>query len=112
MGYVIVALPIIGPRNADNYWTLNKDTSLIGKDLVKNSHLLTNLAKAIGKIVSSYKDLQNLAGYTNLLYELVNTLEELKKNHYERKTIWSKADSFTISLKNIIETKGLVSSNR
>jgi ATP-binding cassette subfamily D (ALD) protein 3 len=40
------------------------------RDYIRNSSLLINLAKAIGKLVISYKEIQNLAGYTTLIYEM------------------------------------------
>jgi len=44
------------------------------KDYVRNSSLLISLAKAIGKIVVSYKDIQNLSGYTSLIHEMDTVL--------------------------------------
>ena len=51
---------------------------------MRNSSLLINLAKAIGRIVVSYKDIQNLAGYTTLIYELQEVLTDLESGHYKR----------------------------
>jgi ATP-binding cassette subfamily D (ALD) protein 3 len=42
------------------------------------------LAKAIGRIVVSYKDVQNLAGYTALIYEMKEVLEDLEDGKYKR----------------------------
>jgi ATP-binding cassette subfamily D (ALD) protein 3 len=46
--------------------------------------LLINLAKAIGRIVISYKDVQNLAGYTTLIYEMQEVLNDLEDGKYTR----------------------------
>jgi len=51
---------------------------------VRNSSLLINLAKAIGRIVVSYKDVQNLAGYTALIYEIKEVLDDLEMGRYKR----------------------------
>jgi ATP-binding cassette, subfamily D (ALD), member 3 len=51
---------------------------------VRNSSLLINLAKAIGRMVISYKDVQNLAGYTTLIYELKEVLDDLSNGKYKR----------------------------
>jgi ATP-binding cassette subfamily D (ALD) protein 3 len=45
---------------------------------------LINLAKAIGRIVVSYKDIQSLAGYTTLIYEMKEVLDDLDHGHYKR----------------------------
>jgi ATP-binding cassette subfamily D (ALD) protein 3 len=45
---------------------------------------LINLAKAIGRIVVSYKDMQNLAGYTTLIHEMDEVLDDLRSGTYVR----------------------------
>ena len=40
------------------------------------------MAKAIGRIVVSYKDVQNLAGYTTLIYEMKEVLDDLDQGKY------------------------------
>ena len=57
---------------------------MITKDYVRNSSLLINLAKAIGRIVVSYKEVQNLAGYTTLVYEMKEVLDDLEHGKYKR----------------------------
>ena len=51
---------------------------------MRNSSLLINLAKAIGRIVVSYKEVQNLAGYTTLINEMDEVLNDLSNNKYKR----------------------------
>ena len=51
---------------------------------MRNSSLLINLAKAIGRIVVSYKEVQNLAGYTTLIHEMDEVLTDLSNNKYKR----------------------------
>jgi ATP-binding cassette subfamily D (ALD) protein 3 len=46
--------------------------------------LLINLAKAIGRIVVSYKEVQSLAGYTTLIYEIKEVLDDLENAKYKR----------------------------
>jgi ATP-binding cassette subfamily D (ALD) protein 3 len=45
---------------------------------------LISLAKAIGRIVVSYKEVQNLAGYTTLVYEMKEVIDDLKHGSYAR----------------------------
>lgn len=51
---------------------------------MRNSSLLINLAKAIGRLVVSYKEVQNLAGYTTLINEMDEVLYDLSNGCYER----------------------------
>ena len=57
IGYVLVGLPVFGPRKEEYLKRVGTNTSIIVKDYVRNTGLLINLAKAIGKIIISYKEL-------------------------------------------------------
>ena len=57
VGYTVLGLPIFGPNREKYLKQTSKDPSKITKDYVRNSSLLINLAKAIGRIVVSYKDI-------------------------------------------------------
>jgi ATP-binding cassette subfamily D (ALD) protein 3 len=83
-GYTVVGLPVFGPKSEAYLKSINNDPTRITKDYVRNSSLLINLAKAIGRIVVSYKDVQNLAGYSALIFELDEVLDELKTGKYRR----------------------------
>lgn len=84
IGYTVIGLPVFGPRKEEYLKLVGNDASKITKDYVRNSSLLINLAKAIGRIVVSYKDVQNLAGYTTLIYEMKEVLDDLDVNKYKR----------------------------
>ena len=77
IGFTVVGLPVFGPDKERYLKSVNYDATLITKDYVRNSSLLINLSKAIGRIVVSYKDMQNLAGYTTLIHELEEVLDDL-----------------------------------
>jgi ATP-binding cassette subfamily D (ALD) protein 3 len=84
VGYTILGLPVFG-RNKEEYMRMvSDDPSQITRDYVRNSAMLISLAKAIGRIVVSYKEIQNLAGYTSLVYELEEVLEDLDNGTYKR----------------------------
>jgi len=53
-------------------------------DYMRNSSLLINLSKAIGRLVISYKEIQQLAGYTALVYDVRTVLKDLDKGSYVR----------------------------
>lgn len=57
VGYTIVGLPVFGPGREAYLKEIGNDPTKITKDYVRNSSLLINLAKAIGRIVVSYKDI-------------------------------------------------------
>jgi ATP-binding cassette subfamily D (ALD) protein 3 len=42
------------------------------------------LAKAIGRLVISYKEIQQLAGFTTLVYEMKEVLDDLEKGKFVR----------------------------
>jgi len=84
VGYTVVGLPVFGPNREAYLKSVGNDPTKITKDYVRNSSLLINLAKAIGRIVVSYKDVQNLAGYTTLIHEMDEVLTDLKNNTYKR----------------------------
>lgn len=56
VGYTVIGLPVFGPGSEKYLKEVGSDPSKITKDYVRNSSLLINLAKAIGRIVVSYKD--------------------------------------------------------
>jgi ATP-binding cassette subfamily D (ALD) protein 3 len=60
------------------------DPVKISKDYIRNTSLLINLAKAVGRLVVSYKEAQNLAGYTSLVYEMEEVFDDLDHNKYKR----------------------------
>lgn len=84
VGYTVIGLPVFGPGKEKYLKEIGSDPSKITKDYVRNSSLLINLAKAIGRIVVSYKDVQNLAGYTTLIYEMKEVLDDLEQGRYQR----------------------------
>lgn len=83
-GYTILGIPIFGGKNEKYKVHIGNDASAITKDYIRNSSLLINLAKAIGRIVVSYKDLQNLSGYTYLVDQLDVVLDDVNKEKFVR----------------------------
>lgn len=82
-GYCLLGYPVFS--GSDRYSVkFQHDSSIITKDFIRNSGLLVNLAKATGKIISSYKDIQHLAGYTFLVDELNTVITEVNQGNYYR----------------------------
>lgn len=82
LGYSILGLPVFGPRREEYLKSISNDASAITHDYIRNSSLLISLARAIGRIVASYKDVQRLAGYTHLVSELNVVMDDLRKGDY------------------------------
>jgi len=78
VGYTILGLPVFGSGREEYLKKVGNDASAITRDYVRNSSLLINLAKSIGRLVVSYKEIQNLAGYTTLVYQLREVLRDLE----------------------------------
>lgn len=55
VGYAVLGLPVFGPGSEKYIASISTDTSAITQDYIRNSSLLINLAKAIGRLVISYK---------------------------------------------------------
>ena len=87
VAYAVLGLPVFGPNRKKYVSTKGIDAGNITRDYIRNSGLLINLAKAIGRLVVSYKDLQSLAGYSSLLYEAKNVLDDLNQGKYQRTMI-------------------------
>ena len=86
-GYLVLGMPVFGPKSKKYLKQIGGDKSKIAGDYVRNTSLLINLSKAIGKFIISYKELQNLAGYTTLMDELEIVLNDLKEGKYQRRMI-------------------------
>lgn len=84
VGYTVLGLPVFGKGAAKYMEDTKRDMGKITSDYVRNSSLLINLSKAIGKMVISYKELQNLAAYTSLVHEMKEVLDDLETGDYKR----------------------------
>ena len=84
VGYAVLGLPVFGPGAEEYIKRVVTYPSPIPRDYLRNSSLLINLAKAIGRLVISYKEIQQLAGFTALVYELKEVLDDLEKGKFIR----------------------------
>ena len=87
VGYIVIGLPVFGSDREDYLKKVGNDASTITRDYVRNSSLLIDLAGAIGRLIVSYKTIQLLAGYTSLIYEMKEVLDDLQEGKYERTMI-------------------------
>eukprot|EP00331_Platyophrya_macrostoma_P019599 CAMPEP_0176473224 /NCGR_PEP_ID=MMETSP0127-20121128/42179_1 /TAXON_ID=938130 /ORGANISM="Platyophrya macrostoma, Strain WH" /LENGTH=657 /DNA_ID=CAMNT_0017868179 /DNA_START=25 /DNA_END=1995 /DNA_ORIENTATION=+ len=84
VGYAILGLPVFGAGKEAYLKKVGNDPGAITRDYIRNSSLLINLAKAIGRLVVSYKEIQALAGYTSLVDEIKVVLRDLQSGKYNR----------------------------
>merc|ERR1719242_1621138 len=87
-GYTVLGLPVFGSRSKE-YLATARSSSEITQDYIRNSSLLINLSKAIGRIVTSYEDIQRLAGYTKLVSNIKKVLRDLESGNYQREMVMS-----------------------
>lgn len=73
---------------------------------MRNSSLLINLAKAIGRLVVSYKEIQSLAGYTSLINEMDDVLDDLKIGRYKRVMVAQEEVEDEAGEKKVVTKKG------
>ncbi len=107
IGLSIISLPVFGPDKEKYLLRVANDPSKIIKDYEQNSSLLINLAKAVGRIIISYKKVQNLAGATSRVYELYSVIEDLKTfGRYQRKLVGNKELIYDPKLKGNALNKG------
>lgn len=70
---------------------------------VTNRRLLLSASDAFGRVMYSYKDVSELAGYTARVSELFDTIESIKKGQYQKRQVGSaKADG----TKKLLENRG------
>lgn len=78
IGYAVVAVPVFGSFGARAYGVnagvTDDSRSAVTRDYVRNSHILINLARAIGQVILLYKNFTQLAGYTARVAELREVL--------------------------------------
>lgn len=83
-GYSILGMPVFSGRAGGHENITGDNASSITKDYIRNSSLLINLAKAVGRIVVSYKDLQLLSGYTFLVNQLDCVIDDMNNEKFVR----------------------------
>jgi ATP-binding cassette subfamily D (ALD) protein 3 len=88
-GATMVASYVLAKPSMDNFKMNENRLSVteLTQDYIRNGSLMFNLAKSIGRLVISYKDLQNMAGYTALISDFQTVLRDLEAGRYVRQQI-------------------------
>ena len=80
---------MFGPDRANYLAKYHNNASLVARDYIRNAGLLVNLARAIGRIIGTYKNIQKLAGMTSLISELDEVLDDVKVGKFVRPEVKS-----------------------
>lgn len=83
IGYAVLGIPVFG-KGKDEYLKNIGEASNITRDYIKNASQLVSLAKALGRVVISYKEVQELAGFTSLVSELKDVIDQIQNGFYNR----------------------------
>ncbi|ODV87203.1 hypothetical protein CANARDRAFT_179339, partial [[Candida] arabinofermentans NRRL YB-2248] len=86
-GLLLCSLPIFTTAYANNFKLSEEIISKISADFITNRGLLVSSSESLGKLVSSKKNIQNLFGYGDKLWEFEQVLMDINKNASESSSI-------------------------
>ena len=73
---------------------------------VTNRRLLLSSSDAVGRVMLSYKEMSELAGYTSRLTELLEVMDDLEKGHAKKRLVSSSGDEAIAKKKEIFSRRG------
>lgn len=82
IAYAVLSLPVFGSQRKTYLLQIKKDPALIARDYIRNSTLLINLAKAIGRLASSYKKLHSFATSTSMIVTTGVVLDDMTNGKF------------------------------
>ncbi|KAI7903074.1 ABC transporter transmembrane region 2-domain-containing protein [Cokeromyces recurvatus] len=87
-GLVMCAIPVFTPQLTSTSTTITQgdENIMVGartKGFITNKRLMMSLADAGGRMMYSYKELAELAGYTSRVYNLISVLHALHNNQFD-----------------------------
>eukprot|EP00004_Rigifila_ramosa_P025111 TRINITY_DN7446_c0_g1_i2.p1 TRINITY_DN7446_c0_g1~~TRINITY_DN7446_c0_g1_i2.p1 ORF type:complete len:680 (-),score=167.62 TRINITY_DN7446_c0_g1_i2:2-1765(-) len=88
-GLMMVALPSFG---ADSEVAVSSTVSDRTQDFITATGLLSKAADAVERILSAYKDVNELAGYTSRITEVFSVFHDVQNGIYQRSLVQSKHD--------------------
>ena len=99
IGLVAQAVPVFWPNAVELMATaaaVKVDGSAAARTqrYITNKRLMISLADAGGRIMYSYKDLAELAGYTARVADMIEVFADMKKARYEKVSV---SDEFSLS---------------
>ncbi|KAG0144475.1 hypothetical protein CROQUDRAFT_659907 [Cronartium quercuum f. sp. fusiforme G11] len=112
LGLMICSIPVF--FNLDNSGVSNLVAAAKGSDndmggrtqgFVTNRRLLLSASDAFGRVMYSYKDVSELAGYTARVAELLDTMDSIKKGIYDKRKVGSADETET---KKLLQNRGRI----
>lgn len=88
LGLVICSIPVFVKLPGVGFGGVG-DMGSRTEAFVTNRRLLLSASDAFGRIVASYKELSEMAGYTARVSSLLDTMEEIKASRFEKKLVSS-----------------------
>ncbi|RCH99303.1 hypothetical protein CU098_010907, partial [Rhizopus stolonifer] len=85
-GLIMCAVPVFGPQLGQPQTAADNSHEQVGartKGFITNKRLMMSLADAGGRMMYSYKELAELAGYTSRVYTLLSVLHALHENQFD-----------------------------
>uniref|UniRef100_A0A0K0EY63 ATP-binding cassette sub-family D member 2 (inferred by orthology to a human protein) n=1 Tax=Strongyloides venezuelensis TaxID=75913 RepID=A0A0K0EY63_STRVS len=115
-GMTMIAIPILMSQNSSISNDPDGGTSERTRGFATAKNLLTSSADAVERLMTSYKEIVELAGYTDRVYEMFNVFDDTSKGIYKKNVVVEGNDdkkfeeSFDISIINGIqkETDGAI----
>ncbi|OCF75242.1 ATP-binding cassette, subfamily D (ALD), peroxisomal long-chain fatty acid import protein [Kwoniella mangroviensis CBS 8886] len=86
LGLCICAIPVFA---GEMLGMKGGDLGTRTEGFVTNRRLLLSSSDAFGRVMYSYKELAELAGYTARVSDLFDTMEDVKAGHYQKKLVSS-----------------------
>ncbi|KAJ1550489.1 hypothetical protein HK096_006666 [Nowakowskiella sp. JEL0078] len=105
-GYVVCAVPIFFdlPGTDGKVSTMEFDVGARTKSFVTNRRLLLSSSDALGRVMYSWKDIAELAGFTARVSELITVFDDVKNGRFQ-KTLISGSSS------NMLNERGIIVDN-
>lgn len=97
-GMVMIALPILATEYADDEKSTkledlpDRGVSERTRGYATAKTLLFNSADAVERLMTSYKEVTELAGYTGRVHEMFQVFDDAKKGIYQRQTVSAGAE--------------------
>lgn len=91
LGYVLCAVPVFVAKGgaASGGGAGREVAGDVSENLMTTRRLLINCSEAFGKLMTSYKDISQLAGYTGRVSTLLDVIADIDKGHFEKALVSS-----------------------
>jgi ATP-binding cassette subfamily D (ALD) long-chain fatty acid import protein len=89
LGLCICAIPVFSPLRLPGGGKAVNDLGSRTEGFITNRRLLLSSSDAFGRVMYSYKELAELAGYTARVDEFLQTMDAVKNRKFEKKLVSS-----------------------